>query len=175
MSAARPLLLALCLLAPAAAPEAGERFDRRLEDMLRRAEEGEAPTPEDQRAALRALRDWDLSERRAVEPGDRRIRELLKALAGGATPDPALARFAHSVRQEYLTDRGRAARADAGFGSDSGAAASRLREGEFASPEINSADYWLLLVACLAVFAGGVAVSALAGRRRRPDGRSYYT
>jgi len=179
MNSARRLLLPaawLLLLLPVAAASGGEsqNFDPRIDGMLRRAWLREAPTAEDQRAAERALRDWDLSEQNAPH-GDPRIRELLLTLTQGEKPDPMMARLALNLREDYLTLRGRAQRA-AGLGDAPGnPAAPFIPEPPGTQEEIPSADYWFMMIACLLIMAGGVGVWAVSSRKRRAGNRTYYS
>jgi hypothetical protein len=164
------LFFFLALAGPAQAASA--QPDPRLDEMLRRAAADEDPTPEDQRAAARALRDWQLSEQQGP-PGDPRVGVLLRALVGGQRLSPDLGRLADRVRQDYLTDAGRER---------------RLREGEYGNPymangsfdpgapprEVPAEDFWLLFLTCGVIFVGGLAIWAITRKRRRPDGRVYY-
>ena len=165
--------VALCLLAclptgPLCA-RAEEKYDRDVDEMLRRAMQEQPPTAEDQRAAARALRDWKLSEQNAPASGDQRIGELLRALAEGRTPPPELVPVAGDLHHDYLTPEGRERRARAaGFTWESRAGGART---EPYPPE----GSWLLLGVCVLVMVGGVAAWALLRRRNRPDHRIYYS
>ena len=167
MRAAAAVALLLLALPPLARAE--EQFNRDIDEMLRRAIQEQPPTPEDQRTAARALRDWKLSEQNAPASGDQRIGMLLRSLAEGRPPPPELAPLARDLRQDYLTPAGRERRARAaGFTWESRSGGARP---EPPPPE----GSWLLLGVSVLVLAGGVGLWALLRRRNRPDHRIYYS
>lgn len=171
---AAPAALALALVwGPAPAAGAGESFDPRLEEMLRRAATDEDPTADDRRAAARALRDWRLSEERGPR-GDRRVEELLRALAGGQRVSAELGRLAEDLRRDYLTDAGCERRM-----REEGSRHPYLAGGGAFDPggpprEAGTEGDWFLFLACATVFGGGLVVWAITRKGRRPDGRLYY-
>jgi len=163
------LLAALALAAAAALPAfAGDGLDPRIQEMFERALRDEPPTPEDQRTAERALRDWRLSER--TDPsGDRRTEALLRALAEGQRLPPELLDKAGELQRDYLTPEGRRRRA-----REAAALAGRQGAGGD-SPEgpPERAGGWFLLGVAALVLIGGVAIAVVSGRRGRPDQRAW--
>jgi hypothetical protein len=169
----RRLLAALAALAGLAglglAAAAEGPADRHAEEMLQRAIAGEEPTPEDQRLAQQLLRDWRLSERDAPS-GEQRTENLLLLLAGGQRLPPPLVERACELHRDYFTREGREAR------QREAASGIRRRPGEVFSsePEESSIGDWFMLTVAVLILVGGVAVSAYASHRRRPDQRAYY-
>lgn len=168
------LLLAL-LGAAGREADAGE-FDRRVEEMLQRAAFAEEPTAEDQRAAARALRDWQLSER-GLHPGgdDPRVADLLRFLAAGRRPPDALRPLARDLHRDYLTPEGRDRRLAEGWEQPFRLRTSAGGTAAGGAERSDAGEGWLLLAACAVVLVGGLAVWALAGRRRRRSHRVYYS
>lgn len=172
-------LLGAVLLAAlsCAAARGGESFDRRIEGMLRRARRGEQPTEEDRGAAVRALRDWRLSERTAPRPGRGGETEaLLRSIVSGRRPPAGLQATAGELRRRYLTIEGRAQRLREGPWGRGGRPrpGPRGASGSVRRPE--SAEYWFLFVTCLIILLGGLVVWVLLARfRRRPDHGAYYS
>jgi hypothetical protein len=167
------VLCAVLLACRGAAASGGEegQFDPRVRAMLGRAMEGEEPTADDRRVALRALRDWELSESEGETAGgdDRRVRSLLRSVAGGERVPEHLRPLAARLNREYLSDEGLALKLrNRPRGTSPALPAGRRNPS-------SSAMYWLLLAACVTVVIGGVVVWALSRRRRRPDYHSYYS
>jgi uncharacterized protein (TIGR03382 family) len=169
----RSLLAACALLAFSGAALAGQSFDPRVREMLLRVEQREEPTAEDQRIAARSLRDWRLSERTAPM-GDARVGRFLESIARGQQVPPELQPLARDLRQWYLTAGGVARRmAEGPYGGRGRPPASGSPA---AAPKaIDSGQYWMLFAACIAITLGGLLVSWLGRRRRRPDYRAYYS
>jgi hypothetical protein len=154
-----------------------ENFDPRVRDMLRRAYRGEKPTPEDQRTAARALRDWELSERTAPLNEPPYIRHLLRTvIAGDEVRSEQLRTVARDLNDKYLTREGVNRRLRLGpYGR--GRVLRGPRGGASAAPprHPDSAQGWFLFAACLVIMVGGLVVWFLGRRRRRPDYRVYYS
>jgi len=161
---------AACFAGLAAAAEVPA--DRHAEEMLSRAIAGEEPTPEDQRLAQQLLRDWRLSERDAPS-GEQHTENLFRFLAEGQKLPAPLVERARELHRDYFTREGREARAARQREAASGV---RRRPGEVFStePEETKVGDWFMLTVAVLILAGGVAVSAILNRRRRPDHRAYY-
>jgi hypothetical protein len=167
--AALPALLAAlaCGAAGALPARAGDGIDPGLKEMFERVLRDEAPTPEDQRRAERALRDWQLSERNSPSV-DRRTEPLLQALAEGRKPPPELVARARELYDDYLTPEGRRRRELSAALSGRSPGGSSILEG----PPESTGERFLVGVLVLVVI-GGVAVAVVSGRRGRPDQHAW--
>lgn len=170
----------LGLLAVSGSPVArgGEIFDSRTRDMLRRAQTGEKPTPEDQRLAARLLRDWDLSERTAPLNQPSHMRQLLHGIMSGEEPRASHLRTeAGEMIRTYMTPDGYARRMRYGpygkAGRPAGGVGASAERGPPRTPD--PVQYWFLFAACLLIMFGGIVVWVLSRRRNRPDYRIYYS
>ncbi len=143
--------------------EVSER-SRRSEELLQHAMDGQEPTPEEQRLAQQLLRDWRLSERHRPS-GDQRTGAMLQTLAEGRPLPNELARKAEEMHRQYFTEQGRQARQRGASGSSGYGPAAGAK---------TAAGDWFMLVVSLLILVGGVAVSALARYRKRPDRDAYY-
>ncbi|HOX08602.1 MAG TPA: hypothetical protein PK280_19560 [Planctomycetota bacterium] len=164
------LLLAAAATAPVRGEEDArrERAKREVEDLFRRAGSGEELSADDQRLAQRLLRDWRLSER-SMPSNERRTEEMLLAMAEGRPLPPELAERAQELHRACFSSDG-----NAGKRRPLTAAAQRGQPGEEGRTAAGSIGDWFLLGVSVLILVSGVAVSAYARRRRRPDRSVYY-